>query len=270
MPAKSRKDKAPSQVADKAMPLQGHLVELRDRLVRCLIALLIGVIVAFVFYNNIFYFLLYPLHQVVPPEQVAEGAYLIRTDLTEFIGVWFRICLMGGLVIAMPYLVYQLFAYVAPAFTPKEKRYVFSILPAVIVMFLFGLAFAYFVALPPAVGFLYEFGSDVAAPQIRIANYINIITRLLVAVGISFETPIIIMFLARMGLVTPQWLAGKRKIWLVLAFVVAAMITPTFDPINQTIIAAPLIVLFELSIWLSKLVYRKRTSPERAPSASQV
>lgn len=266
MSAKTKQDG--SSAPSGTMPVQGHLVELRSRLGRSLIALLVGVIIAFAFYNQIFNILLLPLNQVVPPEEVASGAYLIRTELTEFIGVWFRVCLIGGLVIAMPYLVYQVFAYIAPALTSKEKRYVFSILPAVIIMFLFGVAFAYYVALPPAVGFLYEFGSEVAAPQIRIANYINIVTRLIMAVGVAFETPIIIMFLARMGLVTPQWLAGKRKVWIVLAFVISAMITPTFDPINQSIIAAPLIVLFELSIWLSKIVYRKRASTEVAPTTS--
>ena len=134
-------------------------------------------------------------------------------------------------------------------------------------MFLFGVAFAYFIALPPALNFLLKFMSDIAEPQIRISNYINIVTRLIVSVGLIFETPIIIMFLSRMGIVSPQWLARRRRLWIVLAFVIAALITPTFDPINQTIIALPLIILLELSILLAKLVYKKRAEP--APAEAQ-
>jgi sec-independent protein translocase protein TatC len=125
-------------------------------------------------------------------------------------------------------------------------------------MFLAGVAFAYYVALPPALGFLLNFGSGIAESQIRIENYINVVIRLILMVGLVFETPIIIMLMARLGLVTPQWLAKRRKLWIILSFVLAAIITPTFDPINQMIIAFPLIILLELSIWLSRLVYKKR------------
>ena len=128
-------------------------------------------------------------------------------------------------------------------------------------MFFSGVIFAYYVALPPALNFLLNFMSDIAEPQIRISNYINIVSRLIVSVGLIFETPIIIMFLARMGIVTPQWLARRRKLWIVSAFVIAAIITPTFDPINQTIIALPLIILMEASIFLSRFVYKERGKP---------
>ena len=127
-------------------------------------------------------------------------------------------------------------------------------------MFLGGVCFAYFVALPPALNFLLSWMSDIAKPEIRISDYVNLVTRLIVSVGFVFETPIIIMFLARMGLVTPEWLARRRKLWLILAFVIGALITPTFDPINQTIIALPLIVLLELSIILAKFVYKERNT----------
>ena len=125
-------------------------------------------------------------------------------------------------------------------------------------LFLSGVAFAYYVALPAALGFLLSFGADIATPEIRVSNYINIVTRLLVAVGVSFEMPIIIMVLARVGIVSPEWLAGKRKVWVVVAFILGALITPTFDPINQTIIALPLIVLYELSILLARIVRKRK------------
>jgi sec-independent protein translocase protein TatC len=131
-------------------------------------------------------------------------------------------------------------------------------------MFLGGVLFAYFVALPPALGFLTNFMSSIAEPSIRVSNYIDIVTRMILGVGLVFETPIIIMFLTRMGVVTPDWLARRRRMWIILSFIVAAIITPTFDPVNQTIIALPLIILLELSIFLSRFIYKRRVEQKQA------
>jgi len=114
------------------------------------------------------------------------------------------------------------------------------------------------------------FGGDIASIEPRIGSYINIVTRLLLAVGLVFELPVVTTFLARIGLVSPKWLASKRKLALVLAFILAAVITPTIDPINQTLVAAPLIVLYEMSIWLAKLVYRGDKKAEQlAPAVAK-
>lgn len=236
------------------MPIRGHLVEVRNRLFKAVAAVIIATIFAFIFAEQIFNILKAP----------AGNIDLIYIEMIEMLSTYFRVSLTAGIIIAMPYLVYQLFAFASPALTTKEKRYIYWILPGVTVMFLAGIAFAYFIALPPALNFLLTFGADIAAPQIRIGNYINIVTRMLLVIGLVFETPVIVMFLVRMGLVTPKWLAARRKLWFVLAFVIAAIITPTFDPINQTIIALPLVVLLELSIWLAKLVYKKKPEPSPA------
>ena len=164
----------------------------------------------------------------------------------------------AGFIIAMPWIIYQMFAFLAPALTSKEKRFLFTFFPFVVFMFLAGVAFAYFVALPPAVHFLFTFDSNIVTIMPRISNYIDIVLRMLVIIGLIFELPIVLMALSAVGLVTSKWLASKRKIWFVLAFVIAAFITPTFDPINQTIVAAPLIVLYELSIWLTLLVRKRK------------
>jgi len=230
-----------------------HLREMRNRIARSVIVLVITTALAFIFTPQILEFLKAP----------AGNIDLQAIELVENLAVFFKVALAAGIIIGMPFLVYQLFAFVAPALTGKEKRYIYRILPAITVMFFGGVAFAYYVALPPALDFLLKFMSDVAEPQIRISDYINVVTRLIVAVGLVFETPIIIMFLARMGIVTPQWLARRRKLWIVSAFVIAAIITPTFDPINQTIIALPLIFLMEVSIFLSRFMYKKRA--ESAP-----
>ena len=131
-------------------------------------------------------------------------------------------------------------------------------------MFAAGVVFGYFILVPPATKFLITFGSDVATPQIKIGNYISIVSRLLLAIGFAFEMPVITTFLSRLGIITAKWLSDKRKPAIILAFVLAAIITPTFDPLNQTLVAAPLIVLYEMSIGLAKLVQRK--APQSLPS----
>jgi sec-independent protein translocase protein TatC len=231
------------------MPIMSHFSEMRRRFFRSVIAIIVATALSFIFYNQIFEFLLAP-----GPEDMQLQAIEVMENLSAV----FRVCLTAGFVIAMPFIVYQVFAFLAPALRPNEKRYVFSAVPFIGGLFLAGVAFAYFIALPAALDFLLNFAKDIATPEIRVSNYINIVTRLLVAVGISFELPIIIMVLARVGIVSPEWLAGKRKIWVVVAFVLGALITPTFDPINQTIIALPLILLYELSILLARIVRRRK------------
>jgi sec-independent protein translocase protein TatC len=233
---------------DKRLTITGHLIEIRQRLTASVIVLIITVIVAFIFYDEIFHFLIRP----------AGDIPLIYTEMTEMLSTTMKVSLAGGVVLAMPFFVYQFIMFVSPALTRQEKTYVYIALPWITLMFAGGVAFAYFVLLPPALKFLLSFGSDIAAPQIKIGNYITLVTRLLVAVGIVFEVPVVITFLSRLGIVTPQWLARKRKWAFIGAFILAAIITPTMDPINQALVAVPLIVLYEMSILLSKLVYRRR------------
>jgi sec-independent protein translocase protein TatC len=149
--------------------------------------------------------------------------------------------------------------FVAPALKPKEKRYVYLILPWIALMFAGGVVFGYFILIPPAIKILTSLGNEYATPMIKIGNYVSVVTRLLLTIGLVFELPVVSTFLARLGVVSYKWLAGKRKWAIILAFILAAIITPTFDPINQTLVAVPLILLYELSIWLARLVQRKRT-----------
>jgi sec-independent protein translocase protein TatC len=191
----------------------------------------------------------------------AGNIHLVTLELVEPISVYFKVSLTAGVIIAMPLLVYQLFAFVAPGLTPKEKRIIFTILPAITFMFLAGVAFAYFVALPPALYFLYHFNNIIAQPLPSLSNYINIVTRIILIIGLIFETPLIVVALAKLGAVSPQWLAARRKWWIVLAFVIAAVAAPTPDPVTQSIIAVTLILLLELGILLARLFYRKRPQP---------
>jgi len=241
------KGKVPQTSQGDKLIFIGHLAELRQRLLKSLIALAITTTISLAFARHIFSIL------ISPPGDIN----LIYVEMTEMVGTYMKVSFASGIVLAMPYLIYQLLMFVSPALTPKEKKYVYLILPWVTVMFIAGVAFGYFVLVPPATKFLISFGTDIATPQIRIGNYISIVTRLLLCIGAVFETPVVILFLARLGVVNSKMLSRKRRHAIVIALVLAAIITPTFDPVNQSLVAVPLIVLYEMSIWLAKLVKRR-------------
>jgi len=242
---------------ERKLTLLGHFQELRKRLIRSIIVVVITTIISFIFWEWLLYILILP----------AQGINLVFIEMTEMIGTIMRVCLASGIIIAMPYITVQAILFIRPALTQKERRYVYLILPWVAIMFLGGVVFGYFILIPPATKFLLTFGANIAIPQIKIGNYIAIITRLLLAIGLVFEMPVVTTFLARIGIVKPEWLASKRKIAIIMAFVVAAIITPTFDPINQSLVAVPLVILYEMSIWLAKLVYRKKDEVVKEPLA---
>lgn len=232
---------------DKKMTFLGHLLELKARLIKSVIAVAITTTISFVFAKQIFAILIRP----------TGGIDLIYIEMTEMLGTYMKVCLASGIILAMPYLIYHFVMFVSPALSPREKKYVYVVLPWIGLMFIGGVVFGYFVLIPPAVKFLVNFGSDIATPQIKIGNYISVVTRLLLAIGLVFELPVVSTFLARIGVISYRWLASKRKVAIIFAFILAAIITPTFDPVNQTLVAVPLIVLYEMSIWLAKLVQKK-------------
>jgi sec-independent protein translocase protein TatC len=232
---------------ESKLSILDHLQELRQRLIKSVIAVAVASVIAFIFYEWIFYILKLP----------TEGLNLIYIEMTEMLGTIMKVCLIAGIILAMPYLVYHGIMFVSPALTPKEKKYVYFILPWIALMFTGGVVFSYFVLIPPATRFLISFGSGIATPEIRVGNYISVVARLLLAIGIVFEMPVITTFLARVGVLKPKWLSDHRKTAIIFAFILAAIITPTFDPINQSLVAIPLIILYEMSIWLARLVYKK-------------
>ena len=235
---------------EKRLPITEHFSEMRSRFMKSLLGLGVGIVIGMIFANPIIKLLERPAGDL--------ASQIVALEMLEAFSTYFKVAMTAGFIIAMPWIVYQMFAFLTPALTAKEKRFLFTFFPFVIFMFLAGVAFAYFIALPPAIHFLFTFDSDIVTVMPRISNYIDIVLRMLVIIGLIFELPIILMALSAVGLVTSKWLASKRKIWFVLAFVIAAFITPTFDPINQTIVAAPLIILYEMSIWLTKLVKKRK------------
>ena len=235
----------------------GHLKVLRSVVFRSVIAFIIALPISFyiVYYLGVFDILKKPATDRFP------DLPLIYTEPTEMIATYIKVTLLLALIIALPYIMYQLVMFVRPALTSREKGYVYVMLPAIAVCFVLGASFAYFVLLPPAFNFLFTFGGDIAEPMIKVGKYISLLTTLMFWIGMCFEIPLILFFLSKIGIVKPQWLSKYRKLFYIIAFILGAMITPTIDPVNQALVAVPIILLYEFGILLSKLAVRGKKAP---------
>lgn len=236
-----------------------HLVELRKRLTWSAVVVVMATAIAFVFHQEILKILMAPADGFGQTSNYQP----IYTELTEFIGIAMKASLLVGIALSLPFLLWQLVRFVTPGLNSAERRYLYILMPVSMCVFFAGCCFGYFVLFPPAVKFLLSFGSDVATPMIRIGNYVNLMLSLLFWMGIVFELPVVLFFLSRMGVVTPRLLARNRR-WAILgAFVLGALITPTLDPVNQCLVALPIIALYELSILLSRV--GSKTRNEKSP-----
>ena len=237
----------PEPFDDSRMGLLEHLAELRTRMIWIVAALTIGTAISFIFVTPILQFITAPV-----------GTKLQALGPTDTIGIFFRVGFASGAVLAMPVMVYQIVAFIAPGLYPHEKRSLLILMPGIMLLFFTGAAFAYFIMMPVAVGFLQNFLGTVINQEWTIDRYIGFVTRIVFWIGVFFETPLVIAFLARIGLISgPQLLSYWRQA-IVLISVVAAMITPTVDPVNMAIVMLPLILLFFMGVGLAYILYRPR------------
>ena len=245
-------------MSERELTLLQHLSELRRRVVISVLALLAGSAVSWAFFREIIDVLVRPARDL----EAGPGGQIVFTEVTELLTTSIKVSFVAGFIIAFPIILYQVVMFVAPGLTPKERRYLLAFLPGALVCFAAGLAFGYFVLTPPALHFLLTFGDDVAVPLIKISNIVNLMVRLLFWMGLAFETPLVMYLLALLGIVNVRKLSRFRRYWFVIAFILAAIITPTFDPVNQALVAAPLIALYELGILLVRVGSRGRDSTE--------
>mgnify|MGYP001082796155 FL=1 len=237
-----------------------HLAELRRRVLICVVAVIVGSVVAFAFFEQLIELLVRPARDL----NLDDGGQLVFTEVTELLTTAVKVSFVAGLVLAMPIILYQVVMFVAPGLTGRERRYLFGFMPGAMLAFVSGVAFGYFVLTPPALHFLLTFGGDVAVPLIRVSNIINLMIRLLFWMGVAFETPLVMYLLAQLGIGSARGLARFRRYWVVVAFILGAIITPTFDPVNQGLVAIPLLVLYELGILLARFAGRSRQKAETA------
>jgi sec-independent protein translocase protein TatC len=186
------------------------------------------------------------------------GTQLQILGPTESIVIYFRVALLAGAIFAIPYITFQLFMFIAPGLTRKEKRWIYLALPATTALFLTGVAFAWFIMVPAALGFLQNFESDIFRPEWTAERYIAFLTSLLFWIGVSFELPVVVFVLARLGIMGPQPLMHNWRLAVVIITIVAAVITPTVDPFNMLLVTAPLLALYVISIGLAAIAYPRR------------
>lgn len=234
---------------ESQMTLMEHLIELRTRLIWICSALVVSTVIALFFYNDLVTFVTSTARDM--------GIRLQIIDPLNSIGIIFKVSFTAGTALALPIVIYQVIAFMAPGLYPNERRNIILTLPAILVLFAIGAAFAFFVLLPVAVSFLSTvltgFDQDWAADR-----YLNFVTRLVFWIGVAFEMPLVIAMLSRMGLVSgPALLRVWRQAFVVIA-IVAAAITPTVDPVNMAIVMIPLILLFFGSVGLAYILYKPR------------
>lgn len=231
-----------SNADEVTMPLMEHLKELRVRLIRAFIALFVTTGLSFVFAKQVLVFLIAPMGDT-PPQALKP---------TESLGNYMKVALLCGVILAMPVIVYQVARFIAPGLTKKERRYLVLLVPGATLCFVAGVAFAYFVMMPAAIPFLQGFMSDIIEQQWAIGEYLSFVTSLLFWLGLAFELPLFVYFLAKIGLIDVHTLRKNRKYAIIVIAVLAAVITPTVDPLNMILVMGPLIVLYELGVILAK------------------
>jgi sec-independent protein translocase protein TatC len=247
-PAPPQEDHAPG---DTEMTLLEHLEELRGRLVASMVALIVGVLISIIpipTLNSLTGF----LFEVITNQARSSGVNVVSLGPGETFFTYLEVSLVVGAAIAMPIIIYQVLAFVSPALYEHEKKYLYLAVPGVFLSFICGVLFCYYLTLPFATRFLAGFLANDIQPYWSVAKYASFVATFLFWVGVMFELPIIMFFLSKLGVVSHQRLAKFRKYAFVLAFVIGAAITPTPDPINQTIISLPIYLLFELGVILAR------------------
>lgn len=243
---------------EKKLPLTAHLKELRKRLILSFIAVGGGFALCYAFAEKIFDILAAPLLEMMP-----TGGSLIFTSVAEAFFTYMKVAFIAGLILASPFVLYQVWAFVAPGLYRHEKKYVIPFVLAGSFFFAIGIFFGYVIALPVGFKFLLGFATDFIKPMPSMKEYLSFSIKFLLAFGIVFEFPVVLVLLARIGVVNAKMLAKQRKYAILLIFIFAAILTPP-DIISQVILALPMIGLYELSILLSKMFGKKSPPVEPA------
>ena len=250
------------QYQDQEMPLLDHLEELRTRIIHSLIGLIIGMAISLVFSKRILDLLLIPTTRIDAPLHLqvlkVQGMFMVTLEIAFF----------GGIVLSLPYILYQIWLFIAPGLLEHERRYFPRLIFSATTLFLVGVAFSYFVVLPFALNFFIGLAPPEIKPNIAIDFYIGFAIRMLVIFGIIFELPVLSYFLSKIGILTPEIMRRYRRHAIVVIFISAAILTPP-DIMTQVLLAIPLVLLYELSIWISGIVVRgKKAAAEAEANAA--
>jgi sec-independent protein translocase protein TatC len=242
---------------DSRMSLVEHLTELRSRVIKCVIAVVIGLLLAFFLYPWIFDFLIAPYEDIANEENSLTGGQLLQTDPLEGFAIRMQLSVYCGIAFAMPVLLWQLWRFVTPGLYAHERRYAIPFVASALVLFVLGAGLAYY-TLPQALNFLVDIGGDDLVTAFAIGKYVRLVTYMMLAFGIGFEFPIVLVFLQIVGVVEPSTLASFRRYAIVAICILVAIITPSGDPISMLMLSLPMILFYEISILIGRLVARRR------------
>lgn len=229
------------------MGFMEHLVELRNRIFVSAITIAIGTAIGFVFAAQVIEFMRIPFCNL------AEDCRFQTIDPTDGVMIYFRVSLLIGGILAIPVVSYQFMAFIVPGLTKKEQRVIFLSLPAVVLLFLVGVAFSWLILVPPALSFLNGFLPTIFRPDWTADGYFSFTTSLVFWMGVAFEAPLIVFVLAMLGVVNAGRLWRNWRIAIVIASIAAALITPTVDPVNMSLVMGPLLILYLISIFMASI-----------------
>lgn len=242
---------------DGRMPLMEHLIELRSRLMKSAVAVGLGAVIGWFAYDWVLSILRRPLIELSGDPNVSDK--FLSQDPLEIFLLKIKLSAYLGLVLAMPFLVWQLWRFIAPGLYQNERRYAASFVISATLLFLLGAAIAYF-TLPEALKFLQSMGGDDVVYQYSAQKYLMLIVYMMVAFGAGFQFPIVVVFLQLVGVVSPQQLSQFRRFAVVIIFVVAAVITPSADPVSLFALAIPMVIFYEVAIVIGRIARRRKAA----------
>ena len=246
-------------MTNEKQPFLGHLEELRNRLIVCAIAIGIGFVISYIFSKQLFSFLILPLTEVLPAD-----SHLIFTNLPEMFIAYIKVALIAGIILAIPVIFYELWMFLAPALYRREKGYLIPFVLFSSILFLVGSLFGYFVVFPYGFKFFIGFATEDIQALPSVKQYFSFTIRLLLAFGVVFELPVVVFFMTKIGLITPDSMKRFRKFAILSSFILSAILTPP-DVATQIMMALPIIILYEVSILISKGIYRKKKEGSEEP-----
>ncbi|MHB8339069.1 MAG: twin-arginine translocase subunit TatC [Ignavibacteriaceae bacterium] len=235
---------------EKEMTFLEHIEELRWRIIYSLIGVAIGALICWIFVD-------YLVDDVLLLPASRVGLHLQNLKPFGQLMLYFEVAMVGGLILSLPNVFYQLWKFISPALRKNERRYISAIVAFSTLCFLLGIVFAYFIMLPYSLKFVSQFGSKNITNDFAIDEYMTIILSIMLGAGLVFELPMISFFLTKLGILTPQFMRKYRRHAIVIIFIAAAFLSPGTDPVSQIILAVPLIVLYEISIIISKYSRKK-------------
>lgn len=247
--------------APREMTFLEHFEELRRRLYHSVIGVAVAFGVATYYLDPIMKFLVAPYFRYLPKGQQS----LAYTEITEVFFLYMKVAFIVSLFLSAPWIFYQLWLFISPGLRPKEKRYAVPFILATSAFFMTGMAFCYYMVLPYTFKFFFDFNKGFTN-VVTVSYFWDFEMKFLLGIGLTFETPILILFLTRLGIVTPGFLARKFKWAVVIAFIVSAVITPSGDPVNQTIVAVPIVLLYAIGVTVS-WIFRKKPETDGVAAA---